>query len=126
MKKKRKYIYGSIGNCSIGNVNINSTFNNIIITLSNLKGDVLAWSSAGQKGFKGAKKNTPYAASKTAQDIVEKGKNMGLKKIKIIVKGPGAGREAAIRTLSNLNVIRIKDITPIPHNGCRPPKKRRI
>ncbi|MGX7586381.1 30S ribosomal protein S11 [Candidatus Karelsulcia muelleri] len=107
-------------------IHIKSTFNNIIITLSNLKGDVLAWSSAGQKGFKGAKKNTPYAASKTAQDIVEKGKKLGLKKIKIIVKGPGAGREAALRTLSNLNVLRIKDITPIPHNGCRPPKKRRI
>ncbi|MGX6961071.1 MAG: 30S ribosomal protein S11 [Candidatus Karelsulcia muelleri] len=121
MKKKKKDI-----SCSICNVHINSTFNNIIITLSNLKGDVLAWSSAGQKGFKGAKKNTPYAASKTAQDIVEKGKKMVIKKINIIVKGPGAGREAAIRTLSNLNVIRIKDMTPIPHNGCRPPKKRRI
>lgn len=107
-------------------VHIKSTFNNIIITLSNFKGDVLAWASAGQKGFKGAKKNTPYAACKTAQDIVEKGKKMGIKKINIIVKGPGGGREAAIRTLSNLNVIKIKDITPIPHNGCRPPKKRRI
>ncbi|MGX7592217.1 30S ribosomal protein S11 [Candidatus Karelsulcia muelleri] len=119
MKNKKQDI-------SCCNVHINSTFNNIIITLSNLKGDVLAWSSAGQKGFKGAKKNTPYAASQTAQDIVEKGKKMGIKKINIIVKGPGAGREAAIRTLSNLNVIIIKDITPIPHNGCRPPKKRRI
>ncbi|MGX7590930.1 30S ribosomal protein S11 [Candidatus Karelsulcia muelleri] len=107
-------------------IHINSTFNNIIITLSNVKGDVLAWSSAGQKGFKGAKKNTPYAARKTAEDIVEKGKKMGIKKINIIVKGLGVGSEAAIRTLSNLNVIRIKDITPIPHNGCRPPKKRRI
>ncbi|MGX7590509.1 30S ribosomal protein S11 [Candidatus Karelsulcia muelleri] len=116
-----KTIYGSIGN-----VNINSTFNNIIITLSNLEGEVLAWASAGQKGFRGAKKNTPYAASKTAQYIVEQGKKMGLKKINIIVKGPGSGREAAIRTLSNLKVIRIKDMTPIPHNGCRPPKKRRI
>ncbi|MGX7592763.1 30S ribosomal protein S11 [Candidatus Karelsulcia muelleri] len=112
--------------CSIGNVHIHSTFNNMIITLSNLKGDVLAWSSAGQKGFKGAKKNTPYAASKTAQDIVEKGHQMGIKQINILVQGPGAGREAALRTLSNINVIRITDITPIPHNGCRPPKKRRI
>ncbi|MGX7590079.1 30S ribosomal protein S11 [Candidatus Karelsulcia muelleri] len=121
MKKKFHKISGSI--C---NVNINSTFNNILITLSNLKGEVLAWASAGQKGFKGAKKNTPYAASKTAQDIVEKGKKMGIKKINIIVKGTGYGRDSAIRTLSNLNVILIKDITPIPHNGCRPPKKRRI
>ncbi|MGX7591650.1 30S ribosomal protein S11 [Candidatus Karelsulcia muelleri] len=119
MKNKKQDI-------SCCNVHINSTFNNIIITLSNLKGDVLAWASAGQKGFRGAKKNTPYAASQTAQDIVEKGNQMGIKKINIIVKGPGAGREAAIRTLSNLKVIIIKDITPIPHNGCRPPKKRRI
>ncbi|MGX7592494.1 30S ribosomal protein S11 [Candidatus Karelsulcia muelleri] len=111
---------------SCGNVHIYSTINNIIITLSTLKGDVLAWCSAGQKGFKGAKKNTPYAASQTAKDIVEKGKKMGLKKIHLIVKGPGGGREAAIRTLSKVNIIGIKDITPIPHNGCRPQKKRRI
>ncbi|MGX7593043.1 30S ribosomal protein S11 [Candidatus Karelsulcia muelleri] len=121
MKNKLNKISGSI--C---NVNINSTFNNILITLSTLKGDVLAWSSAGQQGFKGAKKNTPFAASKTAQEIVEKGKKIGIKRINLIVKGTGAGRETAIRTLSNLNVILIKDMTPLPHNGCRPPKKRRI
>ncbi|RIU85690.1 30S ribosomal protein S11 [Candidatus Karelsulcia muelleri] len=112
----------------IGEAHIKSTYNNIIITLTNKKGDVIAWSSAGKMGFKGSKKNTPYAAQITAEDVAEKGLNAGIKKLEVIVKGPGAGRDAAIRALVNKNLILlvIKDITPIPHNGCRPPKKRRI
>ncbi|AIN47783.1 30S ribosomal protein S11 [Candidatus Karelsulcia muelleri] len=115
-------------NYNIGEAHIKSTYNNIIITLTNKKGDVIAWSSAGKMGFKGSKKNTPYAAQITAEDVAEKGLNAGIKKLEVIVKGPGAGRDAAIRALVNKNLILlvIKDITPIPHNGCRPPKKRRI
>ncbi|XMD98876.1 MAG: 30S ribosomal protein S11 [Candidatus Karelsulcia muelleri] len=113
---------------SIGKAYINSTFNNIIITITNQKGDVIAWSSAGKMGFKGSKKNTPYAAQVAAADVAEKGFKAGLKKLKVIVKGPGAGRDSAIRTLVNKNftLLVIKDITPIPHNGCRPPKRRRV
>ncbi len=113
---------------SIGKAYINSTFNNIIITITNQKGDVIAWSSAGKMGFKGSKKNTPYAAQVAAADVAEKGLKAGLKKLKVIVKGPGAGRDSAIRTLVNKNftLLVIKDITPIPHNGCRPPKRRRV
>jgi len=113
---------------NIGEAHIKSTYNNIIITLTNKKGDVIAWSSAGKMGFKGSKKNTPYAAQITAEDVAEKGLNAGIKKLEVIVKGPGAGRDAAIRALVNKNFILlvIKDITPIPHNGCRPNKKRRI
>ncbi|AGS33466.1 SSU ribosomal protein S11p (S14e) [Candidatus Karelsulcia muelleri] len=119
-KKSRNYI--------VGEAHIKSTYNNIIITLTNKKGDVIAWSSAGKMGFKGSKKNTPYAAQITAEDVAEKALNAGIKKLKVIVRGPGAGRDAAIRALVNKNLILlvIKDITPIPHNGCRPPKKRRI
>ncbi|ADM90059.1 30S ribosomal protein S11 [Candidatus Karelsulcia muelleri CARI] len=115
-------------NSVIGEVHIKSTFNNIIITLTNKKGDVIAWSSAGKMGFKGSKKNTPYAAQVAAEDVAEKGLNAGIKKLEVIIKGPGAGRDAAIRALvnKNFNILVIKDITPIPHNGCRPPKKRRI
>ncbi|WP_259285620.1 30S ribosomal protein S11 [Candidatus Karelsulcia muelleri] len=115
-------------NSIVGEAHIKSTYNNIIITLTNKKGDVIAWSSAGKMGFKGSKKNTPYAAQITAEDVAEKALNAGIKKLKVIVRGPGAGRDAAIRALVNKNLILlvIKDITPIPHNGCRPPKKRRI
>lgn len=121
-KKSRYYMVG------VGEAHIKSTYNNIIITLTNKKGDVIAWSSAGKMGFKGSKKNTPYAAQITAEDVAEKGLKAGIKKLEVIVKGPGAGRDAAIRALVNKNLILlvIKDITPIPHNGCRPPKKRRI
>ncbi|WP_259114131.1 30S ribosomal protein S11 [Candidatus Karelsulcia muelleri] len=115
-------------NSIVGEAHIKSTYNNIIITLTNKKGDVIAWSSAGKMGFKGSKKNTPYAAQITAEDVAEKALNAGIKRLKVIVRGPGAGRDAAIRALVNKNLILlvIKDITPIPHNGCRPPKKRRI
>ncbi|AEU09305.1 MULTISPECIES: 30S ribosomal protein S11 [Blattabacterium] len=112
----------------LGEAHIQSTFNNIIITLTNKKGEVIAWSSAGKMNFKGSKKNTPYAAQITAENVAKKGLNAGIKKIEVKVKGPGAGRDAAIRALSNSGILvtLIKDITPLPHNGCRPPKRRRI
>ncbi|WP_185855330.1 30S ribosomal protein S11 [Blattabacterium cuenoti] len=122
-KKKRKVIVDTVGIA-----HIQSSFNNIIITLTNKKGDVIAWGSAGKMNFKGSKKNTPYAAQITAENVAKEGLNAGMKKIEIKIKGPGAGRDAAIRALSNsgLTVTMIKDITPLPHNGCRPPKRRRV
>lgn len=108
---------------------IHSTFNNTIITMTDLQGDVLCWSSAGQVGFKGTKKGTPFAAQKTAENIAKKAQEgFQVRKVKVIVKGPGAGRETAIRTLqaTGLKVISIIEATPIPHNGCRPPKKRKV
>ncbi|WP_185872017.1 30S ribosomal protein S11 [Blattabacterium cuenoti] len=112
----------------IGEAHIKSTFNNIIITITNKKGDVIAWSSAGKMNFKGSKKNTPYAAQMAAENVAKEAINSGIKKVEIKVKGPGAGRDAAIRALSNSGIIvtMIKDITPLPHNGCRPPKRRRV
>ncbi|GCD79631.1 30S ribosomal protein S11 [Schleiferia thermophila] len=111
-----------------GEAHINATFNNIIISLTNLNGQVISWSSAGKMGFRGSKKNTPYAAQMAAEDAAKAALEAGLKKVKVYVKGPGAGREAAIRTIHNtgIEVTEILDITPIPHNGCRPPKKRRV
>jgi len=112
----------------IGQAHINATFNNIIITLTNNQGQTISWSSAGKQGFKGSKKNTPYAASQAAIDCGKAAHDLGLRKIEVFVKGPGSGRESAIRTLQNsgLEVTLIKDITPLPHNGCRPPKRRRV
>ena len=111
-----------------GEAHINATFNNIIISLTNMQGQVISWASAGKMGFKGSKKNTPYAAQMAATDCAKVAYDMGLRKVKVFVKGPGAGRESAIRTLhsSGIEVTEILDFTPIPHNGCRPPKKRRI
>ncbi|MFN3950989.1 MAG: 30S ribosomal protein S11 [Thermaurantimonas sp.] len=111
-----------------GEAHINATFNNIIISLTNLNGQVISWSSAGKMGFRGSKKNTPYAAQMAAEDAAKSALEAGLKKVKVYVKGPGAGRESAIRTIHNtgIEVSEIVDITPIPHNGCRPPKKRRV
>jgi small subunit ribosomal protein S11 len=113
---------------TVGEAHINATFNNIIISLTNTSGQVIAWSSAGKMGFKGSKKNTPYAAQLAASDCAKVAYDLGLRKVKVFVKGPGAGRESAIRTLhgAGIEVSEIVDITPIPHNGCRPPKKRRI
>ena len=113
---------------SIGEAHINATFNNIIISITNTTGQVVSWASAGKMGFKGSKKNTPYAAQLAAQDCSKVAYDAGMRKVKVFVKGPGAGRESAIRTLHNsgLEVSEIVDITPIPHNGCRPPKRRRI
>lgn len=111
-----------------GEAHINATFNNIIISLTNMNGQVISWSSAGKMGFRGSKKNTPYAAQMAAEDASKNALEAGLKKVKVYVKGPGAGRESAIRTIHNtgIEVSEIVDITPIPHNGCRPPKKRRV
>ncbi len=113
---------------AVGEAHISATFNNIIIALTNLSGQVISWSSAGKMGFRGSKKNTPYAAGQAAQDCAKVAYDMGLRKVKVIVKGPGSGRESAIRTLHNagIEVTEILDLTPVPHNGCRPPKKRRV
>jgi small subunit ribosomal protein S11 len=111
-----------------GEAHINATFNNIIISLTNNAGQVISWSSAGKMGFRGSKKNTPYAAQMAAQDCSKVAFESGLRKVKVFVKGPGGGRESAIRTIasSGIEVTEIMDITPIPHNGCRPPKRRRV
>ncbi|TAE17495.1 MAG: 30S ribosomal protein S11 [Bacteroidetes bacterium] len=111
-----------------GDAHVNATFNNLIVSLTNKQGQVISWSSAGKMGFRGSKKNTPYAAQMAAADAAKVALEAGLKKVDVYVKGPGAGREGAIRSLaqSGLEVTIIKDITPIPHNGCRPPKKRRV
>lgn len=111
-----------------GQAHIQATFNNIIISITNSTGQVVSWASAGKMGFRGSKKNTPYAAQMAAQDCAKVAVDAGMKKIEVFVKGPGSGRESAIRTLqaSGLDVMSIRDITPMPHNGCRPPKKRRV
>jgi small subunit ribosomal protein S11 len=113
---------------AVGEAHINATFNNIIISLTNTAGQVISWSSAGKMGFRGSKKNTPYAAQLAATDCAKVAHDAGLRKVKVFVKGPGAGRESAIRTLAGagIEVTEIMDITPIPHNGCRPPKRRRV
>jgi small subunit ribosomal protein S11 len=112
----------------IGQAHIKATFNNIIISMTNAQGQVVSWASAGKMGFKGSKKNTPYAAQMAAQDSAQKAYDLGLRKVEIFVKGTGAGRESAMRTIQNvgIEVIAIKDVTPLPHNGCRPPKRRRV
>jgi small subunit ribosomal protein S11 len=111
-----------------GEAHINATFNNIILTLTNKTGQTISWSSAGKMGFKGSKKNTPYAAGQAAADCGKVAYDLGLRKVEVFVKGPGAGRESAIRTLqtTGIEVTTIKDITPLPHNGCRPSKRRRV
>ena len=121
--KKRKVIVEAYGEA-----HINASFNNIIISLTNNKGEVIAWSSAGKMGFRGSKKNTPYAAQTAAEDVSKVALEAGLRKVKVFVKGPGNGRESAIRTLHNngIEVTEIIDVTPLPHNGCRPPKRRRV
>lgn len=111
-----------------GDAHINAGFNNIIVSLTNKTGQVISWSSAGKMGFRGSKKNTPYAAQMAAQDCGKVAFDAGLKKVDVYVKGPGSGREGAIRALTQIGieVTSIKDVTPLPHNGCRPPKKRRV
>ena len=123
-KKKKKIVKVE----AIGQAHIQSTFNNIIIALTNNTGQVISWSSAGKKGFRGSKKNTPYAAQVAAEDCSKEAFELGLRKVKVFVKGPGGGRESAIRTISGagIEVTEIVDITPMPHNGCRPPKRRRV
>lgn len=113
---------------SYGDVHISASFNNIIISITNKNGQVISWSSAGKMGFKGSKKNTPYAAQMAAADAAKTAFDAGVKKVDVYVKGPGAGRESSIRGLSQngIEIAMIKDVTPLPHNGCRPPKKRRV
>ncbi len=113
---------------AVGEAHVTASFNNIIISLTNKKGDVIAWSSAGKMGFRGSKKNTPYAAQVAAEDCAKVAHEAGLRKVKVYVKGPGNGRESAIRTVHNngIEVTEIIDVTPLPHNGCRPPKRRRV
>jgi small subunit ribosomal protein S11 len=113
---------------SYGDAHISATFNNIIISITNKNGQVISWSSAGKMGFKGSKKNTPYAAQLAANDAAKVASEAGVKRVDVFVKGPGAGRESSIRSLSNsgIEIVMIKDVTPLPHNGCRPPKKRRV
>jgi small subunit ribosomal protein S11 len=121
--KKRKVNVDAFGEAHIA-----ASFNNIIVSLTNKNGDVISWSSAGKMGFRGSKKNTPYAAQLAAEDAVKVASDAGLKKVKVYVKGPGNGRESAIRSIHNagIEVTEIIDVTPMPHNGCRPPKRRRV
>ncbi|SNZ01607.1 MULTISPECIES: 30S ribosomal protein S11 [Flagellimonas] len=121
--KKRKVVVESTGEA-----HVTASFNNIIISLTNKKGDVISWSSAGKLGFRGSKKNTPYAAQVAAEDCAKVAHEAGLRKVKVYVKGPGNGRESAIRSIHNagIEVTEIVDVTPLPHNGCRPPKRRRV
>jgi len=120
-KKTKKTVYE-------GNVYVQATFNNTIVTITDLKGNAVSWASAGGLGFRGAKKSTPYAAQTTAETAAKKAIDYGLRDVHVFVKGPGVGRESAIRSLGNLglNVKSIRDVTPIPHNGCRPRKSRRV
>jgi small subunit ribosomal protein S11 len=121
-KKKEKK------NILTGIAHIQSTFNNTIVTITDPTGNVVAWSSAGTQGFKGSRKSTPFAAQMAAEDAAKKAMEHGMRNVEVYVKGPGAGREAALRALqaAGFNVVLIKDVTPIPHNGCRPPKRRRV
>ena len=113
---------------AVGQAHIHSTFNNIIVTLANAEGQVISWSSAGKMNFRGSKKNTPYAAQMAAADCAKVAFDLGLRRVKVYVKGPGAGRESAIRTINaaGIEVTEIVDVTPLPHNGCRPPGRRRV
>ncbi|MFN5444305.1 MAG: 30S ribosomal protein S11 [Crocinitomicaceae bacterium] len=123
-KKKKKNVKVD----AMGEAHIQATFNNVIISLTNNAGQVISWSSAGKMGFRGSKKNTPYAAQMAAEDCSKEAYDFGLRKVKVFVKGPGGGRESAIRSIHNsgIEVVEIVDITPLPHNGCRPPKRRRV
>lgn len=120
-KKEKKNIQNGV-------VHIQSTFNNTIVTITDPTGNVVSWSSAGVQGFKGSRKSTPFAAQMAAEDAAKKAQDHGMKNVEVFVKGPGPGRESALRSLqaAGFNIIMIKDVTPIPHNGCRPPKRRRV
>jgi small subunit ribosomal protein S11 len=123
--KKKKKVKKNI---SVGVAHINATFNNTIITITDVSGNVVAWSTSGSKGFRGSRKSTPFAAQVATEDAVRKAQDHGIRAVSVLVKGPGSGRESALRALANtgLRVTSIRDVTPIPHNGCRPPKKRRV
>jgi len=124
VKKAKKKVHVD----SVGVAHIKASFNNVIVTITDIYGNTISWSSAGKNGFKGSRKNTPFAAQVTAEAAAKEAYDLGLRKVDVIIKGPGAGREAAIRALNTagLEILSIKDNTPIPHNGCRPPKRRRV
>ncbi|MCB0746750.1 MAG: 30S ribosomal protein S11 [Ignavibacteriae bacterium] len=113
---------------AVGIAHIKATFNNVLVTITDVYGNTISWSSAGKNGFKGSRKNTPYAAQTTSEAAAKEAHDLGLKRVDVFIKGPGSGRDAAIRALNTagLHIMSIKDITPIPHNGCRPPKRRRV
>ncbi len=123
-KKTKKKVHVD----AVGVAHVKASFNNIIVTITDIYGNTISWSSAGKNGFKGSRKNTPFAAQVSAEAAAKEAYDLGLRKVDVYVKGPGTGREAAIRALNTagLHILSIKDITPIPHNGCRPPKKRRV
>jgi small subunit ribosomal protein S11 len=122
-KKKRK-VHVDVN----GRAHIKATFNNVVVTITDVYGNTIAWSSSGKNGFKGSRKNTPFAAQVSAEAVAKEAYNYGMRKVEVFVKGPGSGREAAIRSLqaNGLEITSIRDVTPIPHNGCRPPKRRRV
>ena len=122
--KKKKKVHVDVN----GKAFVKATFNNVIVTLTDTYGNVITWSSAGRNGFKGSRKNTPYAAQVSAEAAAKEAYDLGLRRVEVFIKGPGAGREAAVRSLQSagLEISMIRDITPIPHNGCRPPKRRRV
>ena len=124
VKKAKKKVHVD----AVGVAHIKASFNNVIVSITDIYGNTISWSSAGKNGFKGSRKNTPFAAQVTAEAAAKEAHDLGLRKVDVFVKGPGAGREAAIRALNvaGLDVLSIKDQTPIPHNGCRPPKRRRV
>ncbi len=123
-KKTKKKVHVD----AVGVAHIKASFNNVLVTITDIYGNTISWSSAGKNGFKGSRKNTPFAAQVTAEAAAKEAYDLGLRRIDVFVKGPGSGREAAIRALNTagLQIVAIKDITPIPHNGCRPPKRRRV
>lgn len=124
VKRQKKKVHVD----AVGVAHIKASFNNVIVTVTDIYGNTISWSSAGKNGFKGSRKNTPYASQTTAEAAAKEAYDLGLRKVDVFIKGPGSGREAAIRALNTagLQIMSIKDITPIPHNGCRPPKRRRV
>ena len=122
--KKKKKIHIDV----TGKAYVKATFNNVVVTMTDVYGNVISWSSAGRNGFKGSRKNTPFAAQVTAEAASKEAFDLGLRKVEVLVKGPGSGREAAVRSMQTvgLEILSIRDVTPIPHNGCRPPKRRRV
>lgn len=123
-KKTKKKVHVD----AVGVAHIKASFNNVLVTITDIYGNTISWSSAGKNGFKGSRKNTPFASQVTAENAAKEAYDLGLRRVDVFIKGPGSGREAAIRALNTagLQILSIKDITPIPHNGCRPPKRRRV